>query len=87
MLDEQVGVEEQRQLVTVIRDPGEAFPQPDNVQQSRPFSAVVTQPADPGPPACGVRDLIKLPGWVVPAIAGKILLQVAEGDIGQVTDI
>jgi hypothetical protein len=35
MLDEQVGVEEQRQLVTVIRDPGEAFPQPDDVQQSR----------------------------------------------------
>src|SRR6266568_2235819 len=35
MLDEQVGVEEQRELVTVHRDMGEAFPQPDNVQQSR----------------------------------------------------
>src|SRR5260370_32536299 len=35
MLDEQVGVEEQRYLVTVHRDTGEAFPQPANVHQAR----------------------------------------------------
>jgi hypothetical protein len=35
MLDEEVGVEEQRELVTVHRDMGEAFPQSDDVQRSR----------------------------------------------------
>src|SRR5262249_2716835 len=35
MLDEEVGVEEQRYLVTVHRDTGEALPQPGNVQPSR----------------------------------------------------
>jgi len=52
-----------------------------------PFSAEFAQPADLGPPVCGVKSLIKPPRWVVPAIAGKILLQLAVRDIGQVTDI
>jgi hypothetical protein len=41
----------------------------------------------PGPLTCGARDPIKLWRWSVPAIAGKILLQVADTDIGQLTDI
>ena len=35
MLDEQIGVEEQRKLVTVQRDVSEALPQPGNIQRSR----------------------------------------------------
>jgi hypothetical protein len=41
----------------------------------------------PGPLTCRAREPIKAVALVVPAIAGKILLQVAVRDIGQLTDI
>src|SRR5438128_625886 len=76
MLDEQVGVEEQRDLVTMRRDMGEAFPQPDNVQQSRlpPPSPQVDRSWHA---ASGLRDPTKtVDAGIVPVVARQILLQV-----------
>lgn len=84
MLDEQVGVEEQRQFVTVHRDMGEALPQPGDVQQSRPFSP--SPPADRSRPA-GLRPKTSRAVILSASIARKILMQVARANIGQLTDI
>jgi hypothetical protein len=42
---------------------------------------------DLGKLTSGLSDPIKLSRWIVPVIAGQILLQVSGGDIGQLTDI